>query len=240
MASFPIDALPLAAAAIPAVAYLRVSTARQGASGLGLEAQRATVGAFAAQHGHSIVAEYVEVETGKGHDALARRPKLAAALAAAKRLDGGKGGPRDTPVIVAKLCRLGRDVHFISGLMAARVPFIVAELGPNVDPFMLHIYASLAEKERSLISQRTREALAAAKRRGVKLGTHGRKLAATNKVKARADATRLAPVIASIRRDGITTVRAIAAELNRRRIASPRGGRWSKSTVAVLLAKMAA
>ena len=96
-------------------------------------------------------------------------------------LDGGKGGP----VIVAKLCRLGRDVHFISGLMAKRVPFIVAELGPNVDPFMLHIYASLAEKERSLISQRTKEALAAAKRRGVKLGRNGAKLARANKAKAR-------------------------------------------------------
>jgi DNA invertase Pin-like site-specific DNA recombinase len=109
--------------------------------------------------------------------------KLAAALAAAKRLEGGKGGS----VIVAKLCRLGRDVHFISGLMAKRVPFIVAELGPNVDPFMLHIYASLAEKERSLISQQTKEALAAAKRRGVKLGRNGAKLARANKAKAKAD-----------------------------------------------------
>jgi DNA invertase Pin-like site-specific DNA recombinase len=227
-------------AAIPAVTYLRVTTARQGASGLGLEAQRAAVKAFAAQHGHSIIEEYVEVETGKGHDALTRRPKLAAALAAAKRLNSRKSGPRDTPVIVAKLCRLGRDVHFISGLMAARVPFVVAELGPNVDPFMLHIYASLAEKERSLISQRTREALAAAKRRGSKLGTYGKKLAAANKAKARAEAASLAPIIASMRRDGIATVRAIAEELNRRGIASSRGGQWSKSTVAVLLARLAA
>ena len=102
------------------VAYLRVSTVQQGKSGLGLEAQRAAIAAFTRQHGHSIEAEYVEIETGKGHDALARRPKLAAALAEAKRLGA--------TVVVAKLCRLGRDVHFISGLMAARVPFIVADM----------------------------------------------------------------------------------------------------------------
>jgi DNA invertase Pin-like site-specific DNA recombinase len=131
-------------------------------------------------------------------------------------------------------------VHFISGLMAKRVPFIVAELGPNVDPFMLHIYASLAEKERSLISQRTEEALAAAKQRGVKLGQNGAKLARANKARARADVARLAPAVADIRASGVTTVRAIADELNRRQIASPRGGKWSKSTVAVLSARLAA
>lgn len=212
------------------VAYLRVSTVQQGRSGLGLEAQRAAIAAFAQQHGHSIEAEYVEIETGKGHDALARRPKLAAALAEAKLLGA--------TVLVAKLCRLGRDVHFISGLMAARVPFIVAELGPNVDPFMLHIYASLAEKERSLISARTKEALAAARRRGVKLGTNGRTLARENKAKAKATAARLAPIVASIRGSGIVTVRAISDELNRRGVASPRGGRWSKSTTAMLLARL--
>src|ERR1700730_11033912 len=99
------------------------------------------------------------------HDALDRRPQLAAALAHARRLKA--------PAVVAKLCRLGRDVHFISGLMANRVPFLVAEMGPNVDPFMLHIYASLAEKKRALISERTKAALAAAKRGGRKLGTAG-------------------------------------------------------------------
>ena len=130
-------------------------------------------------------------------------------------------------------------MHFISGLMAKRVPFIVAELGPNVDPFMLHIYASLAEKERSLISQRTKEALAAAKRRGVKLGRNGARLARANKAKAKADVARLAPIVADIRTSGVTTVRAIADELNRRQIASPRGGQWSKSTVAVLLSRLA-
>ena len=109
------------------VAYLRVSTSRQGESGLGIEAQRAAVATFVEQQGAKIQAEYVEVETGKGHDALERRPELAAALSHAKRLK--------VPGIVAKLCRLGRDVHFISGLMVNRVPFLVTELGADVDPF---------------------------------------------------------------------------------------------------------
>src|SRR4029077_16382480 len=144
------------------VSYLRVSTAKQGAKGLGIEAQRATVEAFAKAEGVPIAAEYVEVETGKGHDALERRPQLAAALAHARKLKA--------PAVVAKLCRLGRDVHFISGLMVERVPFIVTELGVDTDPFMLHIYAALAQKERALISARTNAAFKAAKARGVKLG----------------------------------------------------------------------
>src|SRR4051794_4145106 len=145
-----------------AVTYIRVSSEQQGKSGLGIEAQRAAVARFTAEHGFGPVAEHVEVETGKGSDALDRRPQLAAALKRAKA--------EKCPVVVAKLDRLSRDVAFISGLMAQRVPFIVAELGVDTDPFLLHIYAALAEKERSLISARTRDALAAAKARGVQLG----------------------------------------------------------------------
>src|SRR5262245_44675661 len=140
------------------VSYIRVSTQKQGASGLGLEAQREANRRFAEAHGFEIVGEYREVETGKGSDALDRRPQLAAALKAAKRAK--------CSVLVAKLDRLSRDVHFISGLMVHKVPFIVAELGPNVDPFMLHIYAACAEQERRKIAERTRQALAAAKARG--------------------------------------------------------------------------
>ena len=146
----------------PLVAYYRVSTQRQGKSGLGLEAQRKAVKTFAKAEGFTIVAEFTEIETGKGADALDRRPELQAALKAAKKAKGS--------IAVAKLDRLSRDVHFISGLMAQRVPFIVAALGKNVDPFMLHIYAAVAQQERELISRRTREALAAAKERGVRLG----------------------------------------------------------------------
>src|SRR3954451_4204593 len=129
------------------IGYYRVSTKQQERSGLGLEAQRTAVQRFAEAEGLAIMAEYVEIETGKGYDALDRRPKLAAALAAAKRAK--------CSVLVSKLDRLSRDVAFISGLMAQRVPFIVAELGRDADPFMLHLYAALAEKERRLISERT-------------------------------------------------------------------------------------
>jgi DNA invertase Pin-like site-specific DNA recombinase len=145
-----------------AVAYIRVSTGQQGKSGLGIEAQREAIARFAAAEGCELLAEVIEVETGKGADALDRRPKLAEALGIARKAKA--------PVVVAKLCRLSRDVAFISGLMAQRVPFVVAELGADADPFMLHIYAALAEKERHLISDRTRAALAAKKAQGAALG----------------------------------------------------------------------
>src|SRR5580704_11211153 len=134
----------------PIVAYVRVSTSQQGRSGLGIEAQRETLSRFACDEGFEIAAELVEVETGKGSDALDRRPQLAASLAKARALR--------CPVAVAKLDRLSRDVHFISGLMAHRVPFLVAELGPDVDPFILHLFAALAEKERAMIAGRTKAA----------------------------------------------------------------------------------
>ena len=161
---------------------------------------------------------------------MVRRPKLAAALAHAKKLKA--------PVIVSKLCRLGRDVAFISGLMANRVPFIVAELGPDVDPFMLHIYAAVAQKERSLIAARTSEALQAAKRRGVKLGKTGKQRAKANKAAAEAQAKALAPIIRELRAAGITSVRAIAAELNERKVVTARGGEWHPTSVARLLARL--
>src|SRR3954470_16020252 len=145
------------------ITYIPVSTSQQGRSGLGLEAHRRALHQFAKDEGLELTREFVEVESGKGSDALDRRPQLKTALAAAKMLK--------CSVPVAKLDRLSRDVHFISGLMAHRVPFVVAELGADVDPFVLHLFAALAEKERALISTRTRQALAAAKARGVTLGS---------------------------------------------------------------------
>src|SRR4051812_14709185 len=133
-----------------AIAYYRVSTQRQGRSGLGLEAQRTAVARFVDAEGITIAGEFTEVETGKGADALERRPQLASALATARQ--------QRCPVLVAKLDRLSRDVAFVAGLMAQRVPFIIAELGADADPFMLHLYAALAEKERRQISERTRAA----------------------------------------------------------------------------------
>jgi DNA invertase Pin-like site-specific DNA recombinase len=145
-----------------AVAYYRVSTKQQHRSGLGIEAQRATVTRFAQAEKLTVIAEYVEAESGKGADALDRRPQLAAALAAARKAR--------CCVLVSKLDRLSRDVAFVSGLMAQRVPFIVAELGRDAEPFMLHLYAALAEKERRLISERTKAALAVRKAAGGRLG----------------------------------------------------------------------
>jgi DNA invertase Pin-like site-specific DNA recombinase len=145
-----------------AIAYLRVSTERQQRSGLGIEAQRAAIQQFVANESLAISAEFVGFESGKGADALDRRPQLAAALAAAK--------VAKCSVVVAKLDRLSRDVAFVAGLMAQRVPFVVAELGRDADPFMLHLYAALAEKERRLISERTTAALSAKKASGIRLG----------------------------------------------------------------------
>jgi DNA invertase Pin-like site-specific DNA recombinase len=121
-----------------AAAYIRVSTSAQGKSGLGLEAQQAALARFADAEGYQLLQTFEEVETGKGADALERRPQLAEALRIAKR--------HKAPIIVAKLDRLSRDVHFINGLMMHKTPFIVAELGADADPFMLHVYAALAEK----------------------------------------------------------------------------------------------
>jgi DNA invertase Pin-like site-specific DNA recombinase len=216
------------------IAYYRVSTARQGRSGLGLDAQREAVTRFAAAEGFEIARELVEVETGKGADALDRRPQLATALKDARR--------RRCPVVVAKLDRLSRDVHFISGLMAERVQFVVAELGADVDPFILHLFAALAEKERALIATRTRDALQRAKARGVKLG--GPKLAQARKmaveaVAANADrhAANVLPIIREIQRAGAKSLRAIAEALNARGVPTARGGRWQAMTVSNVLAR---
>src|SRR6202051_5031626 len=187
-----------------AIAYIRVSTARQGKSGLGLEAQQAALARFAEAEGYNLIQTFKEGETGKGADALDRRPQLAAALKAARKLK--------SPIIVAKLDRLSRDVHFISGLMSHKTPFIVAELGADADPFMLHLYAALAEKERRVISQRTKDALATKKAQGIKLGgLNAKGIANRDEAKERAETLR--PVFAELA--GLSH-RKIATELNAR------------------------
>jgi DNA invertase Pin-like site-specific DNA recombinase len=149
-------------------------------------------------------------------------------------------------VVVAKLDRLSRDVAFVAGLMAQRVPFVVAELGRDADPFMLHLYAALAEKERRLISERTRAALAAKKALGATLGNpHNLSRAgSTGRVTLRkaADqfAEHLAPIIEIIRAEGAITLRSMAFELNRRGFKSARGGKWYPSSVANLLSRIGA
>jgi DNA invertase Pin-like site-specific DNA recombinase len=216
----------------PAVAYIRVSKPKQGRSGLGLEAQQTAIRLFCAQHGYSIEAEYREVETGKGADALERRPELAAAMKHARKL--GKGGKaRSAPIIIAKLDRLSRDVHFISGLMVQRIPFIVTELGPDVDPFMLHIHAAVAEKERERIAQRTREALAAAKARGQRLGNVG--IGKVRKAEANAHAEHLRSIIEPLR---ALPAKRISIVLNERGVVAPRGGTWQATQVIRLLSRL--
>jgi len=200
-----------------AIGYIRVSTARQGKSGLGLEAQQAALARFAESEGFNIIATYSETESGKRDDD--HRPELAAALEAARE--------HAAPVMVAKLDRLSRDVHYISGLMKHKVPFIVADLGADTDPFMLHLFAALAEKERALISRRTRDALAAAKARGVKLGGLNAKGIA-NQQAARDRAEQLRPIFAEFA--GLTA-RQMAVELNKRQVETPAGGAWHAVTV---------
>jgi DNA invertase Pin-like site-specific DNA recombinase len=219
-----------------AIAYYRVSTQRQGRSGLGIEAQKAAVARFAEAEGIAILHEFTDVETGKGTDALDRRPRLAEALAVARK--------ERCPVIVAKLDRLSRDVAFVAGLMANRVPFIVAELGADADPFMLHLYAALAEKERRLISERTRAALSSRKLSGTKLGNPSNpgEAAAKGRQVCVSEADRFAnsvmPVVQAIQASGVSSLRGLAIALNTRGIRTARGGRWQVSNVRNLLARM--
>jgi DNA invertase Pin-like site-specific DNA recombinase len=206
------------------VAYVRVSTGAQGKSGLGLDAQREVIARFAQANGLTVVAEHQEVESGKrSADALERRPMLRKALAQAKKLA--------CSIVVAKLDRLSRDVHFISGLMAEKVSFLVAELGPRVPSFMLHIYAAFAEEERRMISERTKSALAAAKARGVKLGNPRLEVAhAQNRAVADAFAAKVKPMIEALRAEGLT-LRAIAARLTEQGVETARGGKWEATQV---------
>lgn len=203
------------------VAYYRVSTQQQGRSGLGIEAQRYAVTNFAAVEGFEIVAEYTEVETGKGADALAQRPQLAAALDHCKRIGA--------TLVVAKLDRLTRDVHFGSGLLAGRQKFRVAEM-PHADNFQLHIMLAVAEKEREMISQRTRDALAAAKARGVKLGGADRSKACADRAVAFAETLRdvVLPILQ-------LSSRQIAARLNELGHRTANGGQWQSAQVIRLI-----
>lgn len=207
------------------IAYYRVSTDRQGRSGLGLEAQRETVRHHLLREDGSLVAEFVEVESGKRND----RPQLALALAAAKKAKA--------TLIIAKLDRLARNVHFISGLMESGVDFIAAD-NPHANRLMIHMLAAFAEHEREQISNRTKAALAAAKARGTRLGRHGAEvLAPAYHRDALERAAKLAPVMVELAGAGLSAGR-IATELTRSGIPTPRGGRWHAQTVLRLLGRV--
>jgi DNA invertase Pin-like site-specific DNA recombinase len=218
------------------VAYYRVSTQKQGRSGLGLEAQQRAVRDYLNGGDWKLIAELTEIESGKRSD----RPKLAEALKLC-RLHGAK-------LIIAKLDRLARNVAFVSSLMEASVEFEAVDF-PQANRFTIHIMAAVAEHEARMISDRTRAALQSAKARGVKLGGfRGRAGTAADCAKARqaksaAAAARvadLAPVIAEIRASGHTSLRAIASSLDFRGIAAPRGGKWSATQVRSALARLPA
>jgi DNA invertase Pin-like site-specific DNA recombinase len=208
-----------------AIAYIRVSTQKQGKSGLGLEAQQAAITAFAAAHGFDMVDTFVEIETGKGADALKTRPQLATALEVA-RLTGAT-------VIAAKLDRITRDVHFGSGLfMRTDVSFRIADM-PHADNFQINIMLSVAQLEREMISTRTKVALQAARERGQVLGSPTTPTIMKDRSKAFAEGLR-AIVMPMINQSS----RAIAAALNAQGIPTATGSTWSSATTLRLLQRL--
>jgi DNA invertase Pin-like site-specific DNA recombinase len=214
------------------VSYLRVSTDKQGASGLGMEAQQAAVAQYVATCRGEMIAEYVEVESGT-HD---HRPRLAEALAHAKRTGA--------TLLIAKLDRLARSVHFISGMMKTGVPFVAIDM-PHASAFELHIRASVAEEEARMISTRTKAALAVAKARGVKLGgwrggpaPDSRLGVAARQRAARDHAQRLADIVEPMRQAG-ATLQAIADRLSTDGVQASHGGGWTATAVRRVLAKLA-
>lgn len=207
------------------IAYFRVSTDRQGKSGLGLEAQRETVMRYVDGRG-SIAEEFTEIESGKKNN----RPQLILALAACRK--------HRAVLVIACLDRLARKVHFISGLMESGVDFVAADM-PYADKFMLHIRAAVAENEAELISRRVKDALAAAKRRGVRLGNPNPSPALALARQANRDAAihfaeTVSPLIEKLHSQKLS-LRLIAAELNRRSILTARGKRWEAAQVANIL-----
>lgn len=209
-----------------AVAYYRVSTDKQGESGLGSEAQQESVHLYIKARGITLVKELTEIESGKKN----KRPVLQEAL---KYCSTHK-----LLLIIAKLDRLGRNVAFISSLMETKVKFVAVD-NPEANHLVLHILAAFAQYEREQISQRTKSALQAAKKRGVQLGENGKYLALLNKKAADAFVSKMNPIIKKIRKEGYTTIQEITDELNFRKIPAFRpGSKWHKSTVHKLVRQL--
>ncbi len=207
------------------VAYYRVSTDRQGLSGLGLEAQKETVQNYIASHSGTLEIDFVEVETGKKNN----RIELNKAIEYCHR--------HKTTLLIAKLDRLSRNVHFITGLMESKINFVAAD-NPHANELMIHLLAAFAEHERKMISERTTSALKAAKARGTKLGTYGKTLAKKNIEQANNYALKLAPIIAEIKLQGIKTIRGICNELNERNIRTSRDNAFYPTTTHQLLKRI--
>jgi DNA invertase Pin-like site-specific DNA recombinase len=219
------------------IAYERVSTVRQGQSGLGLEAQRKTIGDFAASRGAELIARFTEVESGRNPD----RPELAKALHLAK--------VTGATLVIAKLDRLSRNAAFLLTLRDSGVHFLAVDI-PEANDLTVGIMALVAQQEREAISKRTKEALAVARARGVKLGNPNGAaalkragkgtVALRDAVMANADehAASLAEIVANLRQEGRQSLRAFADGLNARGILTRRGGRWHVSNVRNLLARL--
>jgi len=211
-----------------AIPYYRVSTDRQGVSGLGLDAQRLAVKEYAARFNLELTDEFTEVESGT----LNKRPVLNMALEQCKQ--------SKAILLIAKLDRLGRNIVFIATLMESDVEFVAVD-NPDANKLMLHIMAAFAEYERDQISQRTKAALAEAKKRGVKLGEHGAKvLSRKNKQQAIDFAVKMKPKIDKLKSEGFTTTRALVKELNRRKISTyqGKGAKWHIQSVHKLLQRI--
>lgn len=209
--------------------YYRVSTAKQGRSGLGLDAQRAAIASYCSTRGCEPLGEYTEVESGKRDD----RPELAKALHHAK--------VTGATLVIAKLDRLSRNLAFLAALQEAGTKFVAADM-PEANELTIHIMAAMAQAERKAISKRTKEALAVAKANGTKLGNpmgakafgpyRGNEAAVDAiKAKAKAFAADVMPIIEAIRAEGHSSLRAIAKELNARGIMTARGGKWGAQSV---------
>ncbi|MFD0751874.1 recombinase family protein [Mucilaginibacter calamicampi] len=208
-----------------AIAYYRVSTCKQGRSGLGLEAQQTAVKQYCKENDFAILAEIVEVRSTRKH-----RKGLFKALDLCTQ--------KKATLIVAKLDRLGRDVEEIAGIVKSKVEIKVVD-NPHADRFTIHILAAVAQEQRQRISDTTKEALCAAKKRGMKLGKNGKALAETNKRAAIDFAYKLDPLIRQLRCRGIKTVRQISKALNKKRVPTFRGvGKWHPSTVATLINRL--
>jgi len=214
------------------VAYYRVSTQKQGMSGLGLDAQRASVKQFIEAEGGLLVEEFTETETAKGANPLDRRVQLRAALALCRR--------SAARLIIAKLDRLARNVHFVSGLMESKVRFVACDM-PEANELTIHIMAAFAEHEAKRISERTKEALAAAKARGVRLGTTGpvnlsRNLAGRKRA-ADDFAAKVGAFVEPMLGAGMSQ-RAIVDKLNDLDVKTSRGGRWSQVQLQRLMERL--
>lgn len=217
------------------VAYCRVSTSKQGKSGLGLEAQLEAVTTFLKPSDVLLQPPYVEVESGRKHD----RPKLSAALDLCRKTGA--------TLLIAKLDRLARNVAFIANLLESGVPFVAVDM-PHADPFRLHIEAAIAEDEARKIATRTRAALQAAKARGVVLGgyrgvlpTDADRAKASEAVKARANqaAHSVLPLLEQLREQGATSLNALAGKLNELGYTTPRGGQWTATAVKRVIERVA-